>query len=102
VEHGSTSSRPGADDSVEHGGNDVTVTLGDLDDGFYVEDNGEGIDEEDRSRAFETGYSTSDAGTGFGLWIVAEIADAHDWTVTIDESSEGGARFEITGVDIVE
>ncbi len=34
--------------------------------------------------------------------IVAEIADAHDWTVTIGESSEGGARFEITGVDIVE
>ncbi|WP_367177004.1 PAS domain S-box protein [Haloarcula rubripromontorii] len=102
VEHGSTSSRPGPDDSVEHGDDDVTVTIGGLDDGFYVEDDGEGIDEENRSRVFETGYSTSDDGTGFGLWIVAEIADAHDWTVTIDEGSEGGARFEITGVDIVE
>ncbi len=84
VEHGSTSSRPEADDSVEHGGNDVTVTPAILTTA-HVEDNGEGIDEEDRSRAFETGYSTSDAGTGFGLWIVAEIADAHDWTVTIGE-----------------
>ncbi|AEM58428.1 light and redox sensing histidine kinase [Haloarcula hispanica N601] len=102
VEHGSTSSRPGADDSVEHGGDDVTVTVGELDDGFYVEDDGDGIDESERSRVFETGYSTSDAGTGFGLWIVAEIADAHGWTVTIDEGNEGGARFEITGVDVVE
>jgi PAS domain S-box-containing protein len=102
VEHGSTSSRPGADDTMEHGGDDVTVTVGGLDDGFYVEDDGDGIDAEDRSRVFETGYSTSDAGTGFGLWIVAEIAEAHDWTVTIDEGSDGGARFEITGVDIVE
>jgi len=88
--------------SVEHGGDDVSVTVGALDGGFYVEDDGDGIDEANRSRVFETGYSTSDAGTGFGLWIVAEIADAHDWTVNIDDGSDGGARFEITGVDIVE
>ncbi|MDT3433741.1 PAS domain S-box protein [Haloarcula sp. 1CSR25-25] len=102
VEHGSTSSRPGADDSVEHGGDDVRVTVGELEGGFYVEDDGDGIDEADRSRVFETGYSTSDAGTGFGLWIVEEIADAHGWTVTVGEGSDGGARFEFTGVDIVE
>ena len=88
--------------AVEHGGDDVTVTVGELDDGFYVEDDGDGIDEADRSRVFETGYSTSDDGTGFGLWIVAEIADAHDWTVTAEEGRDGGARFEVTGVDIVE
>ncbi|MEF8828560.1 MAG: PAS domain S-box protein [Haloarcula sp.] len=102
VEHGSTGSRPGADDSVEHGGSGVTITVGELDGGFYVEDDGDGIDEADRSRVFESGYSTSDTGTGFGLWIVAEIADDHGWTVTIDEGSDGGARFEFTGVDIVE
>ncbi|WP_336336482.1 PAS domain S-box protein [Haloarcula brevis] len=88
--------------AVEHGGDGVTVTVGDFDDGFYVEDDGDGIDEADRSRVFETGYSTSDDGTGFGLWIVAEIADAHGWTVTAEEGRDGGARFEVTGVDVVE
>ncbi|RDZ90265.1 hybrid sensor histidine kinase/response regulator, partial [Haloferax sp. Atlit-6N] len=36
--------------SVEHGGDDVTVTIGGLENGFYVEDDGDGIDEENRSR----------------------------------------------------
>ncbi|MDS0219975.1 PAS domain S-box protein [Haloarcula sp. S1AR25-5A] len=88
--------------AVEHGGDDVRVTVGELDNGFYVADDGDGIPESDRSQVFETGYSTSDDGTGFGLWIVSEIADSHDWTVTVAEGSDGGARFEITGVDIVE
>jgi PAS domain S-box-containing protein len=88
--------------AVEHGGDNVTVTVGELDDGFYVEDDGDGISEADQSQVFETGYSTSDDGTGFGLWIVSEIADSHDWTVTVDEGTDGGARFEITGVDIVD
>ena len=48
---------------------------------------------------FEAGYSTSDRGTGFGLSIVSEIADAHGWTVEATEGADGGARFEITGVD---
>ncbi|GCF13970.1 hypothetical protein Harman_19050 [Haloarcula mannanilytica] len=88
--------------AVEHGGDDVTVTVGELDNGFYVEDDGDGIPEGDQSQVFETGYSTSDDGTGFGLWIVSEIANSHDWTVTVGEGSDGGARFEITGVDIVD
>jgi PAS domain S-box-containing protein len=88
--------------AVEHGGDDVTVTVGELDDGFYIEDDGDGINEAAQERVFETGYSTSDDGTGFGLWIVSEIADSHDWAVSVDEGSDGGARFEITGVDIVD
>ncbi|MFB6217624.1 MAG: sensor histidine kinase, partial [Halobacteriaceae archaeon] len=48
--------------------------------------------------AFESGYTTTDAGTGFGLAIVAEIAAAHGWAVGVTESASGGARFEITGV----
>ena len=84
--------------AVEHGGERVTVTVGSLSDGFYLEDNGDGISEEDREQAFESGYSTSSDGTGFGLAIVEEIANAHDWNVRVAESSDGGARFEFTGV----
>ena len=84
--------------AVEHGGEDVTVTVGDLDDGFYVEDDGCGIPESERAAVFEPGYSTADGGTGLGLRIVEEIAEAHDWTVSVTDSSTGGTRFEITGV----
>ena len=102
VEHSSTSNRPEADDAVEHGGRDVTVTVGDLDRGFYVADDGPGIPEEERDRVFESGYTTAKEGTGFGLSIVAEIAEAHGWEVRATESADGGARFEVTGVEFAE
>jgi PAS domain S-box-containing protein len=84
--------------AVDHGGENVTVTVGDLDGGFYVADDGPGIPEGDRSKVFDAGYSTTDDGTGFGLNIVQEIADAHDWDIRLTESDAGGARYEFTGV----
>jgi len=45
--------------AVEHGGDDVTVTVGELDDGFYVADDGSGIPETDQHTVFDAGYSTS-------------------------------------------
>ncbi|SFR39732.1 PAS domain S-box-containing protein [Halogeometricum rufum] len=85
--------------ATRHGGDDVTVTVDPLPDGFAVADDGPGIPAEERDDVFEYGYSTADDGTGFGLNIVAEIADAHDWNVVAAESESGGARFEITGVN---
>ena len=88
--------------AVEHGGEAVTVRVGAIGDevvrGFYVEDDGLGIPPERREAAFEVGYSTHDEGTGFGLRIVERVAAAHDWTVTLTESADGGARFEFRGV----
>jgi len=83
--------------AAEHGGSRVVV--GDLDDGFYVADDGPGIPEERRAEVFESGYTTSQTGTGFGLAIVERIAEAHGWEVTLTESEWGGARFEFRGVD---
>jgi PAS domain S-box-containing protein len=102
VEHDSTSSQAEPGDSVEHAGEDITVTVGDLDGGFYVADDGPGIPESDRERVFETGYSTSDGGTGFGLEIVATVATAHGWDVRVTDAADGGARFEFTGVDVLD
>jgi len=87
--------------AIEHGGEDVTVTVGALNDGFYVEDDGTGISESDRDAVFEAGYSTTGDGTGFGLSIVERVADAHGWAVRVTDGADGGARFEITGVTFV-
>jgi signal transduction histidine kinase len=110
VEHGSTSPAPGERDAVEHGAPDdavaseegatLTVRVGPLEDGdgFYVADDGAGIPEGRRDRVFETGHTTADGGTGFGLAIVREIVTAHGWNIRAVESESGGARFEVTGV----
>jgi PAS domain S-box-containing protein len=81
--------------AIEHGGEGVTVTVGRLDDGgFYVEDDGDGIPPERRDDVFEHGVTSSEGGTGFGLSIVADIAKAHGWTVSVTGGTDGGARFE--------
>ncbi|MFW5905284.1 MAG: PAS domain-containing sensor histidine kinase, partial [archaeon] len=36
---------------------------------------------------------------GFGLNIVREIVDAHGWDIQVIDGQDGGARFEITGVE---
>lgn len=85
--------------AVDHGGDDVAVTVGALPDGFYIEDDGPGIPADERDNVFDAGYSTIDDGTGFGLSIVEEIADAHGWDAQVTQGADGGARFEITGVE---
>jgi PAS domain S-box-containing protein len=98
------------DDAVEHGldephsdndGPTLSVSVGILetDDGdlagFFVEDDGTGIPEDERDTIFEYGYTTSADGTGFGLAIVSEVVEAHGWDLSVTESEAGGARFEI-------
>ena len=86
--------------SVEHGGADVSVRVGPLDEGegFYVEDDGPGIPASDRERIFETGYTTGSDGLGLGLAIVDGVVDAHGWSIAAGDSDGGGARFEVSGV----
>jgi signal transduction histidine kinase len=83
--------------AVEHAGPEVTVTVDPTENGFAVADDGPGIPPEDRESVFESGYTTANEGTGFGLAIVAEVAQAHDWSVRIEESETGGARFVFEG-----
>ncbi|MBP1922165.1 PAS domain S-box-containing protein [Halorubrum alkaliphilum] len=91
--------------AIEHAGEDVAVTVGWLPnrEGFFVGDDGPGIPADEREAVFESGYSTTTDGTGFGLRIVERIADGHGWAVNVTDgdrdSNATGARFEFTGVE---
>jgi PAS domain S-box-containing protein len=84
--------------AIDHGGSAVEVRVETTASGFAIEDDGPGIPLEDRSTVFDVGHSSTQGGTGFGLSIVEQVAEAHGWDVSVTESDTGGARFEFTGV----
>jgi signal transduction histidine kinase len=86
--------------AIDHTEQTVTVTVGEFEDGLYLADDGDGIPEDERDDVLTAGYTTTDDGTGFGLSIVSDIVEAHGWEIHLAESAEGGARFEITDVEL--
>jgi signal transduction histidine kinase len=68
---------------------------------FVVEDNGPGIDPDERERVFDRFHRTDVArdrasgGTGLGLAIVRAIAEAHGGRVVAAARPDGGARIEL-------
>ncbi|UPW01153.1 HAMP domain-containing histidine kinase [Halorussus gelatinilyticus] len=99
VEHGSTTSRPADDDAVEHADESVTVRVGDLPSGFYVADDGPGIPADERAAVFDAGYTTDADGIGLGLTFISQLAETYGWDCTLTESEAGGARFEFRNVE---
>lgn len=85
--------------ALEHADDGVHIIVGTLPDGIYVQDDGPGLSDEEREDIFEPGYSSQQNGTGFGLTIVREIVEGHGWSIDVTESADGGARFEIRGID---
>lgn len=109
VEHGSTtpdsqdaiddsSPSPDSQDGTERDGGGLSVSVGVLEDGFYIADDGVGIPTENHEKVFEDGYSSNKHGTGFGLTIVKQAVETHGWEIRVCDSAAGGARFEISGV----
>jgi signal transduction histidine kinase len=77
----------------------VAITVGALSDGFFVEDDGQGVPDSEKEAVLEAGYTTATDGTGYGLYIVTEIAAAHGWEIEVADGRDGGARFGITDVE---
>ena len=82
--------------SVEHGGDDVTVAVGPLADeeGFYVADDGPGFSEEIRTEIEELGETDEVSKTGIGLMSVTDVVEAHGWELSAPATDQG-ARIEI-------
>jgi PAS domain S-box-containing protein len=60
-----------------------------------VGDRGPGVDPSEREKVFLPFYSTKPAGIGFGLAIVARIAELHGGTVEVDPRPGGGSLFAL-------
>lgn len=60
---------------------------------IVVEDDGEGIAPEVRSRIFTPFFTTRAVGTGLGLVLVRRVAEAHHGDVEIESRSAPGAAF---------
>lgn len=71
--------------SDAHGGAQMTI-----------EDNGPGIEPDERELIFKPYYTTKSGGTGLGLAIVDRIVSDHGGTIRVDPSDLGGARFTIS------
>jgi len=87
--------------SLEHGGDAVTVRVGGTDDGLFIEDDGPRIPENERDQVFSLGYSTKSSGDGIGLASISQIVISHRWNIELMESPEGGVRFEVGGVNFI-
>ncbi|WP_232688323.1 PAS domain S-box protein [Halobacterium zhouii] len=98
---GTSSSEPSVATAPEDARSTVTVTVDLLPDGFRVADDGPGIPDNELERVFERGFTTSENGTGFGLAIVEDIAEAHGWAIEA-VPAESGACFDVTGCRRVE
>ena len=65
--------------------------------GVTISDNGPGVNREHKKHLFDPFFSGREAGRGigFGLSKAWRIVDLHGGSLTLDQTYEGGARFEI-------
>ncbi|MFN8071228.1 MAG: HAMP domain-containing sensor histidine kinase [Mycobacterium sp.] len=87
--------------AVRHGGATqvrlaVSTSAGEVQ--VTVDDNGRGVPEAERARVFERfsrGSTASHSGSGLGLALVAQQAELHSGTASLDTSPLGGARLRL-------
>ncbi len=60
-----------------------------------INDNGKGIDPEDRDRVFDPFFSKTEGGTGLGLSIVHGIVERHGGTIHLDSKPGAGTCVRI-------
>lgn len=85
--------------AVKHGGaTEIRLTAISSADGveITVDDNGTGVPDEERDAVFERfsrGSTASRSGSGLGLALVAQQAELHGGTASLETSPMGGARL---------
>jgi PAS domain S-box-containing protein len=97
--------------ATDHNDCPVTITVSVTDEapvhdrpaagGFYVADDGQGVPPSKEEAIFEHGYTESEDGSGLGLAIVEDIVDAHGWDIEVTDGPAGGAKFVISGMEMM-
>jgi two-component system sensor histidine kinase PilS (NtrC family) len=82
----------------------VSISAEDEGDGqvsVHVKDDGPGIGEQAHTHLFEPFFTTHAKGTGLGLYIARELAEANDFSLELvlmdDDRAHPGAHFVLTG-----
>jgi signal transduction histidine kinase len=91
------------ENAAKYGGGSVFVTI-DCEEGsdqclIWIEDDGPGIPEDERTRIFGRGarLDTDKPGTGLGLAIVRDVVEIYGGSVRLDESEDlGGLLVELS------
>ena len=91
------------DNAVRHAHSTIALSLSETADSatITIEDDGDGVPEEERERIFDRFVRLDDAraresgGSGLGLAIVTELVKAHGGTVSVTAAALGGARFVV-------
>jgi two-component system, OmpR family, sensor histidine kinase PrrB len=86
------------ENAARHGGGRVSVALYADGPALFVDDDGDGVAEDERERIFEPfvrANGTSTPGSGLGLALVSQQVRAHGATISVGESPFGGARFGV-------
>ncbi len=88
--------------AVKHGGaTEVRLAVASSVDGVQItiDDNGSGVPEDERDAVFERfsrGSTASRSGSGLGLALVAQQAELHGGTASLQTSPLGGARLALS------
>ena len=91
------------ENAARHASSRVDIALADLGDDVVltVDDDGPGIPESERERVvqrfvrLDEARSRDDGGSGLGLSIVEEVVRAHGGSMSITQSTLGGARIQV-------
>ncbi len=90
--------------AIKYGGNssvELTLSESDRDIQIHVRDHGRGIPAEQRARVFErferaVGHDEYRSGFGVGLWVVGQLVEAMQGSITIADAPGGGALFIVS------
>ncbi|HEY1126340.1 MAG TPA: ATP-binding protein, partial [Actinomycetota bacterium] len=69
--------------------------LGPIEIELSVEDDGAGVEPDQREEIFQPFFTTKAQGTGLGLAIVHSIVTQHRGSLRLESSAKGGAAFRI-------
>lgn len=73
----------------------ITVKLGNNNLALCIEDEGEGISEDDLENIFNPFFTTKSSGSGLGLAISKNIIEAHNGTIEAENIKPKGTRLKI-------